>query len=326
MSLLRPFLAAATIALSLSAPALGQDRPLNVLATVAMISDVAQNVAGACADVQALIGPGTDPHEYSATPAGVRRLSQAELILYVDVALEERLAEVLSRFGDRVPAIGVVRAAVDPVDLLADPEGGGLIDPHLWMDVARWSQIAPVIAAAIAEARPDCAATLAANAADYVTALGVLHDWVGTAIASIPEDRRILVTAHDAFAYFSDAYGIEASEAILGISTAAEASIADIREVAAFVIERGVPGVFVETTVNPRTIEALVAEARAQGHAVEIGRALYSDAMGDPGTPEGTYIGMIRANTESIVTALGGTLPDWPAALDGLAGGPSEAQ
>ncbi len=308
-------LLAAGAAFALAAPVAAENAPLNVLATVGMISDVAQGVAGECAAVSTLMGPGVDPHYYSATPADVDRIAAAELIFYVDRTLEERLADVLDRFRNRTPTVGLASATFDATDLLEDPDEPGEMDPHLWMDVSRWSQIAPVIAEAIAEQRPDCADAMAENVAALSAQMEALHAWVGEAIATIPEGNRILVTAHDAFYYFSDAYGIEASEAIEGISTASEASIGDIRAVAGFVIENNVPAVFVETTINPRTIEALVAEVQAQGHEVVIGGELFSDAMGDDGTLEGTYIGMIRANTVIITEALGGTLPDWPEAL-----------
>lgn len=306
----------AVTALGLGLEARAENAPLRVLATIGMISDVAQAVAGECAEVATLIGSGVDPHYYAATPADVRNLASAELIFYVDRALEERLADVLDRLRDRIPTLGLARASFDASELLGDP---GEMDPHIWMDVSRWMRIAPVIAEAIAGQRPECAESMAANLEVFSAQMAALHGWVGAAIASIPEGNRMLVTAHDAFYYFADAYGIEASEAIEGISTASEASIGDIREVADFVIENRVPAVFVETTVNPRTIEAMVAEVRARGHDVVIGGELFSDAMGDDGTPEGTYIGMIRANTVTITEALGGTLPDWPESLQAWA-------
>lgn len=308
-----PFLAAGAV-FGLMTPSVAEDAPLNVLATVGMIADVAQNVAGDCARVSTLIGPGTDPHFYSATPADLDKIAGAELIFYVDRALEERLADVLDRFQDRTPTVSLVSKTYDLADLLEGDEPGDM-DPHLWMDVSRWARIAPVIADAIADQRPDCAVAMAENVATMSAQMGALHDWVGTAIGSIPAGNRMLVTAHDAFEYFSDTYGIEASEAIEGISTGSEASIGDIRQVAEFVVETGVPAVFVETTINPRTIEALVTEVQAQGHDVVIGGELFSDAMGDEGTAAGTYIGMIRANTITIAQALGGTVPDWPEAL-----------
>lgn len=312
---LRTPLLAATAAVALAAPAAASDQPLNVLATVAMIADVAAKVAGECAEVTSLLGAGSDPHLHRATAADVAKLARADLIFYVDPALEARLAEVLAGFADRTSTLGLARAAFDDDDLLADPEAADEIDPHLWMDVSRWARIAPVIAAAIAEQRPDCAEAMAANVATLTVQFDALHAWVAEAIASIPEGQRLLVTAHDAFEYFSAAYGIEASEAIEGLSTESEAGIGDIREVAAFVVARGVPAVFAETTVNPRTIEALVAEVRSQGREVVIGGDLFSDAMGAAGTPEGTYIGMIRANTLTVTQALGGSAPDWPEVL-----------
>jgi len=295
------------------------EQPLNVLATVGMIADVARGVVGDCAQVAALLGAGSDPHTHRATPADVRKLAAADLIFYVDPALEARLADVLAGLSGRTSTVGLARAAFEPALLLEDPDSPGTLDPHLWMDVSRWARIAPVIADAVAARRPDCAAAMADNVAALTGQFDALHGWVGAAIASIPEARRILVTAHDAFGYFADAYGIEASEAIEGISTESEASIGDIRAVADFIIERAVPAVFVETTINPRTIEALVAEVRARGHDVVIGGELFSDAMGDDGTPEGSYIGMMRANTITITEALGGTVPDWPEALAGWA-------
>ncbi len=314
-----PKVAVAGAAILSASSSLADEGPLNVLATIGMIADVAQIVAGDCAEVTSLLGPGSDPHGYRATASDVDKLASADLILYLDPALEARLATVLEGLAERTPTIGLARAAFDAADLLADPDDPDQIDPHLWMDVSRWARIAPVIAAAIAEQRPDCAGPMAANVQTLDTELAALHLWVSEAIATIPEGNRILVTAHDAFHYFANAYGIEASEAIEGISTESEASIADIREVAAFVIENEVPAVFVETTINPRTSEALIAEVQARGHDLVIGGELFSDAMGDDNTPEGSYIGMVRANAMVITRALGGTLPDWPEALDGWA-------
>ena len=291
--------------------------PLRVVATVGMIGDVAQTVAGECAEVQTLLTPGTDPHYYEATPRDVRTLESAELIFYVDVTLEERLGSVLANFSRRTPTVGLAQAAFSEADLLF--EEADTIDPHLWMDANRWGQIAPIIATEIGKQRPECAAQMMANATNYQNQLTALNDWIIEAISSIPENQRMLVTAHDAFYYYSDAYGIIASEAIEGISTESEASIGDIRAVAEFVVTNAVPAVFVETTISPRNIEALVAESQSMGHNVNIGGSLFSDSLGENGTAEGTYIGMLKANTKTITTALGGTVPPWPDALNGWA-------
>jgi manganese/zinc/iron transport system substrate-binding protein len=307
-------LPAVALAALVASPA-ASDEPLRVLATIGMVADVAKDVAGRCAEVEALIGAGSDPHLYRATASDVGRLVAADLVLYVDPALEARLADVLAGMDGRVSTLGLARAAFGLEHLIEDPEAPGQIDPHLWMDAALWGRIAPVVAQAIAAQRPACATELAANAAATQARLAALSGWVSAAMASVPAERRVLVTAHDAFGYFIAAYGLTQANAIEGLSTDSEASIGDIREVAAFVIESGVPAVFPETTISPRTIEALVREVRALGGTVEIGGPLFSDAMGEEGTPEGTYIGMIRHNTVAITGALGGTLPEWPVEL-----------
>jgi manganese/zinc/iron transport system substrate-binding protein len=220
---------------------------------------------------------------------------------------------VLKRFSEIKPTVAVSPSSIEPADLISVQDVYG-IDPHLWMDAGLWARIAPTIAATLGELRPDCADEIDARAERYAEQLAALHQWVKESVASIPEEQRVLVTAHDAFGYYGRAYGIEVA-GIQGISTEAEASVADIRETAATVAELGVPAVFVESTINPRTIQAVIDAARQRGHEVEIGGQLYSDAMGEAGSVGGTYIGMIYENTKSIVEALGGTLPAFPDAL-----------
>jgi len=182
------------------------------------------------------------------------------------------------------------------------------------MDVDLWGRIAPTIADTFAEIAPDCVESMQARASGYREQLAALDAWIAKSVASIPEEQRVLVTAHDAFAYYGRAYGIEV-KGIQGISTESEAGIADIRQMVDVVVERGVPAVFIESTINPRTIQAVIDGARERGHAVAMGGELFSDAMGEPGAPEGTYIGMLRANTVAIVNALGGEPAPWPAEL-----------
>lgn len=298
-------------------PAAAQEGPLNAVVTIGMIGDVVGNVGGDCVDVVAIMGPGIDPHLYEASAADVRTLQNADVIFYSGYSLEGQLGDVLARFGEQKPTVAVSPSSIDPGQLITVQDIYG-IDPHLWMDVSLWSRIAPTIAETVSGLRPDCAETVAANAANYVDQLNALHGWVGDAVATIPEEQRSLVTAHDAFAYYGRAYGIEVT-GIQGISTESEASVADIRATAELVAKSRVPAVFVESTINPRTIQAVVDAAREKGNAVEIGGELYSDAMGEAGTAGGTYIGMIFENTVNIVRALGGELPPLPVALSGWA-------
>ena len=301
-----------TSALSMVGYAAADETP-KAVTTIGMIADVAADVAGECVAVEAMMGSGVDPHLYKASASDVRTLQQADAILYSGYSLEGQLGEVLGKLGEMKPTVAVSPEAIDPGDLITTQDVYG-IDPHLWMDASLWSGIAPVIAGTFAEIAPDCATDMESRAGAYGEQLAALHGWIEASIASIPEAQRILVTAHDAFAYYGRAYGIEVA-GIQGISTESEAGIADIREMVDTVVEREVPAVFVESTINPRTIQAVIDAAAERGQAIEIGGELYSDAMGETGTAGGTYIGMLVENTLTIVEALGGKPAPLPEAL-----------
>ncbi|MCM2972917.1 metal ABC transporter solute-binding protein, Zn/Mn family [Larsenimonas suaedae] len=278
--------------------------PLNVVTTIGMLGDVTENIGGRCVDVVSLMGPGIDPHTYQARASDVPTLNNADLILYSGYSLEGKLASVLERFKQRRPTLAVSERAIAPDRLIRVNDAYGT-DPHLWMDVELWGALVPTIAEAIKAQRPECADTIAANAETYRMRLSALDDWITRSIKTIPEQQRILVTAHDAFNYYGRAYGIDV-EGIQGISTETETGIADIRAMANVVAERQVPAMFVESTISPRTIRSVIEAARQKGQTIEVGGELYSDAMGETGRFEGTYIGMLYANTQRIVTALGG--------------------
>lgn len=289
-----------------------------VLVTTSQLADVARNVAAEHANVTGLMGPGTDPHLYRATPRDVSNLQQADLIIYHGLSLEGQLADVLERFARMRPTAAVAELAVPEELLLASDDEGLAWDPHIWMDAALFSRTAAEIARQLAQLDPANATDYTANAEGYAALLLELHDWIGSAITSIPAETRVLVTAHDAFSYFGRAYGIEVA-AVQGLSTEAEAGVADIRGTAELIIEHGVPAIFVESTVNPRTVQAVLEAVHAAGLDTVIGGELYSDAMGPADTFPGTVIGMLVHNTSIITTALGGELPPLPEALHVLA-------
>jgi manganese/zinc/iron transport system substrate-binding protein len=302
--------AAGAVILAVALPAMASAEP-KAVATVGMLADVAANVAGDCIAVETMMGPGTDPHLYKASAGDVRLLFSADAILYAGNNLEGQLGEVLGKLADRRPTKAVAEAAV-PADRLLAFTGGHYPDPHVWMDVSQWALTAPVIAEMFGEMAPDCAGAMHERAGAYAAELAALDAWVRASVATIPAEQRILVTAHDAFAYYGRAYGIEVA-GIQGISTESEAGIADIRQIVDIVVARNVPAVFIESTINPRTIQAVIDAAGGRGHPVALGPQLYSDAMGEEGTAAGTYIGMLHANTVAIVGALGGK----PVALSG---------
>jgi manganese/zinc/iron transport system substrate-binding protein len=280
------------------------DGRLQVVATTGMIADAASRIGGDAVAVYGLMGPGVDPHGYKARPGDVRRLAGAELVLYNGLHLEAAMEEVLEGMSRRTLSVAVTEW-VDRASLLRPAEYEGSYDPHVWFDVRLWMQVVRRIGAALAEADPAHAAEYAAREASYLAELEVLDAWVRSRLAELPPSRRVLVTAHDAFNYFGRAYGVEVL-ALQGISTVAEAGTGDVQRVASEIARRRIPAVFVETSVPTRLIEAVQAASASRGHRVTLGGELYSDALGDAGTAAGTYIGMVRHNVESIVSALQG--------------------
>lgn len=284
----------------------------SVVTTTGMIGDLAATVAGPCLEVRALMGPGVDPHLYRASARDVQALQEARMILYHGFDLEGQLAHVLSRLGDRVPTLAVSEAVTPTDDLLRDPDG--VTDPHVWMDPHLWSAVPPLLAERFADLVPECAADLRRRAEASSELLLALDRWIDAAITSIPAEARVLVTAHDAFAYYARRYGLEVV-AIQGISTEAEASVRDVREVADVVVERAVPAVFFETSISPRTVEAVLAAARDRGADVAVGGELFGDALGASGTSAGTYPGMLIHTTATVARGLGGVVPPYAGVL-----------
>ncbi|MEL6499013.1 MAG: zinc ABC transporter substrate-binding protein [Planctomycetota bacterium] len=282
--------------------------PLRVVATTGMIADVAAGVAGDRADVETLMGPGVDPHLYKPTRSDVRRLMDADVIFYNGLLLEGQLTDALIRAATSGKKVFAVTEMLSDDDLLEPEELEGKFDPHVWMDVAAWSNTVAVVRDTLADIDPAGASEYEQNAAGYIERLLALDAYAERVLSTVPESRRVLVTAHDAFNYFGSRYGYEVV-GIQGISTESEAGVRDIERLVDLLVERQIAAVFVESTVSDRNVKALIAGARARGHTVTIGGELFSDAMGDPGTYPGTYIGMIDHNVTTIARALGGTAP-----------------
>jgi manganese/zinc/iron transport system substrate-binding protein len=277
-------------------------RPVNAVTTTGMITDIVTNVGGERLEVTGLMGPGVDPHLYKATAGNVATLMNADVIFYNGLHLEAQLGEVLEQMQDRTVTVAVAEG-IDTDLLLAPPEFEGAYDPHVWMDVTLWMEAVGSVRDTLVELDPSHAEIYQRNAQSYLAELEELHQYVLSQAARLPADQRVLITAHDAFNYFGRAYGFEV-RGLQGISTVSEASTSDVQELAAFIVERRIPALFVETSVPVRTIEAVRAAVQAQGFEVSLGGELFSDAMGDPGTPEGTYIGMVRHNIDTIVESL----------------------
>lgn len=273
-----------------------------VVTTIGMVTDIVKNVGGDRVEVIGLMGPGVDPHLYKASAGDVQKLSSASLIFYNGLHLESKMGDILAKMSGDTKTVAVTDT-VDRNLLLTPPEFEGQYDPHLWFDVTLWMKAVGTVRDVLSEFDPDNALAYWSNAQRYFAKLAELHEYVKTQTGRVPSEQRVLVTAHDAFNYFGKAYGFEV-RGLQGISTATEAGIADVQELATFIAERRIPAIFVESSVSTRSLEAVKAAVKSKGFNVEIGGELFSDAMGNEGTPEGTYIGMVRHNIDTIVSAL----------------------
>jgi len=291
-----------------SSTGISSQKPIRVVTTIGMITDIVQNVGGDRVDATGLMGPGIDPHLYRASEGDVARLAGADLIFYNGLHLEGKMAGVLERMQDQIKTVAVTQD-VDRAVLLAPPEFEGAYDPHLWFDVTLWMKAVERVRDTLIEVDKGSAALYRANTKDYLAKLEELHNHVMQQAERISPDQRVLVTAHDAFNYFGRAYGFEV-RGLQGISTATEAGTADVQALVQFIVERRIPAMFVETSVPRQSIEAVQAAVKAKGFSVEIGGQLFSDAMGASGTLEGTYIGMVRHNIDTIVASLLQTVPN----------------
>ncbi len=276
---------------------------IRIVTTTGMITDVVKNVGGEKVQVIGLMGPGIDPHLYKATGKDIERLTSADIIFYNGLHLESKMADLLGDMSGDTKSFAVAESVRKEL-LISLPDTNGQYDPHLWFDVSLWMKVVENVRDTLSEYKPDIKADISRNAKQYLDELTQLHQYVKTEVERIPVERRVLITAHDAFNYFGDAYGFEV-RGLQGISTIAKASIADVQELATFITERRIPAIFVETSVSVKNLEAVKAAVKSKGYEVQIGGELFSDAMGSEGTPEGTYIGMVRHNIDTIVSALG---------------------
>jgi manganese/zinc/iron transport system substrate-binding protein len=279
------------------------DRKIRVVSTIGMINDAVKAVGGSRVEAISLMGPGVDPHLYRATAGDVQKLERADLILYGGLELEGRMSDVFVKMSGRGTPTKAVSETVPESELREPPEFHGKPDPHIWFDVILWKRAVTAVRDALIELDPSSRSEYSKNADSYLQSLDELHAFVQSEMRKVPEEQRVLITAHDAFGYFGRRYGVEVL-GIQGTSTATEAGAGSLRSLASKIAERKIKAIFVESSVPKSTIEALQKAVQARGWKVKIGGQLFSDAMGTDGTPEGTYIGMVKHNVNTIVGAL----------------------
>lgn len=276
-----------------------------VVCTTGQVGDMLHHLVGEHYQVVTLMGPGVDPHLYRPTPADMRKLNQAKIIFYNGLHLEGKLVEVLEKLAEQKPTFAVTAGLVEhsPERLRKPPHFAGYYDPHVWFDAALWAECVAYAAEKLASTDPTHAADYRQNATAYEAELKALDQECRQRLAEIPPEQRVLVTAHDAFGYFGRAYGIEV-HGMQGISTADETDLGTVNELVKLIVARKVKAVFVETSVSPKKIASLREGCAAQGHELQLGAVLYSDALGAPSTPEASYVGTVRWNVKKIVEAL----------------------
>jgi manganese/zinc/iron transport system substrate-binding protein len=282
--------------------------PYTIVTTVGMVRDIVQQVAGDKATVSGVIGSGVDPHLYKPTRSDVAALLAGDVVFYSGLMLEGKMADTFVKLSREGKPVYAVTEKIDESLLLSPAEFAGHQDPHVWMDVGRWMKAVEAVADALGEYDPANAQYYKKNAQGYVAELRKLDEYAKKSLSSIPQKQRVLITAHDAFNYFGDAYGIEV-KGIQGISTESEAGLQDLNRLVQEIVDKDIKAVFVESSVAEKNVRALVDGAKARGKEVKIGGTLFSDAMGAEGTYEGTYIGMIDHNVTTITRALGGEAP-----------------
>lgn len=275
---------------------------INIVTTIAQIGEPISVIGGDHVNVTSLMGPGVDPHLYNATQGDIATLNDADIIFYNGLNLEGNMNEIFKEIGKTKPTLGIAETVAEN-NLLEDPDKVGALDPHIWFDIDLWKEALNGAVALLIEHYPEIEDDLIANRDAYFAELDTLKKEAIEKLAEIPEEQRILVTAHDAFGYFGAAYDIEVI-GLQGLSTDDEVGLSDIQSTIDIIVEHNVPAVFIETSINESSIQAVIEGAREAGVDVELGGELFSDAMGEAGTEEGTYLGMYRHNVETIYNAL----------------------
>jgi len=279
----------------------GENKP-KIVTSTGMLYDAVINIVGDKMDAEALMGPGVDPHLYKATQGDLSRLRGADIIVINGLLLEGKMGEILKQLGKSQPVVAAAESIPETL-LRASVPYENAYDPHVWFDVSLWKYAVNEIGEAIMAYDENNKAYYQSNLDKYINQLDDLHEFVKQEISSIPKKNRVLVTAHDAFGYFGAAYDIRV-EGVQGLSTVSDFGLRDISDISDIIINNNVSAIFVESSVSDKAIKAVMQGCRDKGHEVKIGGSLFSDAMGAFGTVEGTYIGMVKYNTKTIVQEL----------------------
>lgn len=276
--------------------------PLHIVTTTGIIEDVVENIVGDSAEVSTLMGPGTDPHLYKPTPADIELLDEADIIISNGLHLEGKMADMLDKYSSEKPVIKV-SDGIDKKQIIKSADFEDSFDPHIWFDSEIWMYGMEHVANELARIDEDTAGYYWGNFIAYKAQVEDLDQFVRSSLASISDSARVLITSHDAFSYFGKRYGLEV-KGIQGVSTLSEVGLKDISNMVDFVIERKIKSIFIETSTSDKTAQSIVDGAKDKGYDLALEGPLFSDALGEPDSEGGTYIGMLRTNVRVIVEGL----------------------
>lgn len=278
----------------------GNEQP-TVLATTSILGDILRNILPPEITVDQLMGPGVDPHLYKASQGDVQSMTNADVIVYNGLHLEGKMSEILERLSRTKNVIAFADALDDPD--LRSLDSGGVVDPHIWFDMQLSARCVEKLTIELSSLFPDFHSQITVAGQKYAQKLNETHQWCRERIQPLPLPKRILITSHDAFGYFGNAYEFQV-RGLQGISTLSESGLKDVTEMVNFIIDNEIKAVFVENSVPQKALRSVIEGCRRKGHDVVVGGELFSDALGEERTPEGTYIGMIRYNITTIINAL----------------------
>jgi len=276
---------------------------LKVVCTTSQVTDLVKELAGDLVELEGLMGAGVDPHLYKASEGDVTKFFNADVIFYSGLHLEGKLEDVFEKMRHQGKKTISVSDAIAKEELISSADFASSYDPHFWFSIPKWKKATQYAAGELSKLDPKNKSTYEDNAKLYIDKLNQLEKNNTLQLEVLPEEKRILVTAHDAFAYFGKTYHFKVVS-LQGLSTATEAGVQDVQRISEFIITHDVKAIFIESSVPVRTVEALQAAVQSKNHEVAIGGTLFSDALGNPDALEGTFIGMYEYNMKTIVNAL----------------------
>lgn len=277
------------------------DYRLCIVCTTTMVADAVRSLCDEDVQVISLMGPGVDPHLYRPKEGDVHRLLAADVVVYQGIHLEGKMNHALESMRAYTNVIQATKS-IDRSLLLAS-EFDDLYDPHIWHEVTLWQEVVRYLADQLSLLDPVYREVYQKNKNSYFNELTLLDYELREQINTIDEQDRILVTAHDAFAYYGRAYGIEVL-GLQGLSTESDIGIKDVQNMANYIVNSRIQAIFLETSIAPKSMHALEQAVTHKGWYVIVGPALYSDALGAPDDVSGTYVGMMRYNTHAIVRTI----------------------